>query len=363
MMAWNGKRVFLTGHTGFKGSWMTLLLERLGAKVCGYALAPPTEPSLFDIAQVGDGIESHIADIRDAVALNVAMNAFQPDVVLHMAAQPLVRNSYTIPVETYDVNVMGTVHVLEAVRKTPSVKAAVVITSDKCYENREVIWAYRETDAMGGHDPYSSSKGCAELVTAAYGRSFFAPGMGHASLATVRAGNVIGGGDWAKDRIVCDLARGLIAGEKIVIRRPDAIRPWQHVLEPLSGYLKVAEHLLEKNGLPWEGWNFGPDSGSEQTVGTLAALICELWGQPDALKIERDPRAVHEATLLKLDSTKAHVLLGWQPRWDFEDGVERTTAWYKAYAEKRNMRDFTLRQIDDYLAAQSVAVHAKKGTA
>jgi CDP-glucose 4,6-dehydratase len=358
MTSWNGKRVFLTGHTGFKGSWMTLLLGRLGAKVCGYALEPPTDPALFDIARTGEGMESHIADVRDVAALA----AFRPDVVIHMAAQPLVRDSYTIPVETYEVNVMGTVHLLEAVRKTPSVKACVVVTSDKCYENREVIWAYRENDAMGGHDPYSSSKGCAELVTAAYGRSFFAPNAGHGSLASVRAGNVIGGGDWAKDRIVCDLARGLIAGETIHIRRPDAIRPWQHVLEPLSGYLKVAEHLVEKNPLPSEGWNFGPDTGSEQTVGALAALVCDLWGRPDALKIQRDPKAVHEAALLKLDSTKAHVLLGWQPRWGFRDGVERTVDWYRAYADGRDMRAFTLGQIDDHLAAPSAAAHAEKGT-
>ncbi len=356
MSVWNGKKVFLTGHTGFKGSWMALKLARLGARVSGYALVPPTDPNLFTIAKVGEGIESHIADIRDTAKLNAAITAFQPDVVFHMAAQPLVRESYAIPVETYDVNVMGTVHLLEAVRKTPSVKATIVITSDKCYENRETMTPYRETDAMGGYDPYSSSKGCAELVTAAYGRSYFAPGMGHGSLASVRAGNVIGGGDWAKDRIVCDLARGLIAGDKIIIRRPDAIRPWQHVLEPLSGYLKVAEKLLAEPALAWEGWNFGPGKDSEQNVGTLAELICRLWGRPDALSIQPDPNAVHEATLLKLDSTKAHSQLGWQPRWGFEEGVGQTMAWYKAYADGADMRAFTLSQIDAYLAAAAAPV-------
>jgi CDP-glucose 4,6-dehydratase len=356
MTAWSGKRVFLTGHTGFKGSWMALHLAQLGARVCGYALTPPTEPNLFTNARVADAVESHIADIRDVAKLDAAMTAFKPDVVFHMAAQPLVRESYVIPVETYDVNVMGTVHVLEAVRKTPSVAATVVITSDKCYENRETMTPYREGDAMGGHDPYSSSKGCAELVTAAYGKSFFAPGMGHGSLASVRAGNVIGGGDWAKDRIVCDLARGLIAGEKIVIRRPDAIRPWQHVLEPLSGYLKVAEHLLANAPLAWEGWNFGPDKDSEQTVGTLAELVCRLWGRADALAIQPDPNAVHEATLLKLDSSKAHSKLGWQPRWGFEDGVGQTVAWYKAFSEGADMRAFTISQIDAHLAGSTPAI-------
>ncbi len=349
MSIWNGKRVFLTGHTGFKGSWMTLLLARLGAKVSGYALTPPTDPNLFTIARVAEGIEHHIGDIRDVAKLNAAMTTFKPDVVLHMAAQPLVRDSYKIPVETYDVNVMGTVHVLEAVKQTPGVKATLVITSDKAYENREAMTPYREGDAMGGHDPYSSSKGCAELVTAAYGRSYFDAGN-HGSLTSVRAGNVIGGGDWAKDRIVCDLARGLIAGEKIIIRRPDAIRPWQHVLEPLSGYLKVAEALLASGPTKWEGWNFGPGKDSEQSVGTLANLIVKLWGTPDALSIQPDPNAVHEATLLKLDSTKAHTKLGWQPRWGFEDGVGQTMAWYKAYAEGADMRAFTLKQIDEHLA-------------
>lgn len=348
---WTGKKVFLTGHTGFKGAWMTLLLQRLGAKVAGYALPPPTEPSLFTIVKADAGITHHVGDIRDAATLEQAMADFAPDIVFHMAAQPLVRRSYAEPVETYDINVMGTVHVLEAVRKTHSVQAAVVITSDKCYENREVIWPYRETDAMGGYDPYSSSKGCAELVTSAYGRSYFQPSMGGASIASVRAGNVIGGGDWAADRIMADLARGLIAGEKIVIRRPDAIRPWQHVLEPLHGYLAVAERLVSHGPFAWEGWNFGPNTESERNVGALARLACETWGAPDALVIQPDPNAVHEATLLKLDSTKSRTYLGWGPRWGFAETVRHTVEWYRAYKDGTDMAEFTRRQMDIYAAS------------
>jgi CDP-glucose 4,6-dehydratase len=345
---WTGKRVFLTGHTGFKGSWMALLLSRLGADVFGYALRPPTEPNLFTVARVGDGMQSRIADIRDAEILRQSMADFAPDVVIHMAAQPLVRDSYDKPVETFDVNVMGTVYVLEAVRQTPGVKATIIVTSDKCYENREVLSAYSENDAMGGHDPYSSSKGCAELATAAYGRSFFAPGMGRGAVASVRAGNVIGGGDWAKDRLVADLARGLIANEPIIVRHPDAIRPWQHVLEPLSGYLKVAEHLMAKGQSAWEAWNFGADSGGEQSVGVLAALACRIWGRPNAFRVEVDPDAVHEAKLLKLDSTKARTRLGWRPRWGFEESVTETMAWYRAFADGADMRAVTLSQIETH---------------
>ena len=345
---WTGKRVFLTGHTGFKGSWMALLLSRMGADVFGYALRPPTEPNLFTVARVGDGIQSRIADIRDMESLSRSMAESAPDVVIHMAAQPLVRDSYDKPVETFDVNVMGTVYLLEAVRHTPGVKATIVVTSDKCYENREVLSAYSENDAMGGHDPYSSSKGCAELVTAAYGRSYFAPGMGRGAVASVRAGNVIGGGDWAKDRLVADLARGLIAGETIVVRHPDAIRPWQHVLEPLSGYLKVAEHLMANGPRAWEAWNFGADGSGEKSVGVLADLACRIWGRPNAFRIAMDPDAVHEAKLLKLDSTKARTRLGWRPRWTFEESVTETMAWYRAFVDGADMRAVTLSQIETY---------------
>jgi CDP-glucose 4,6-dehydratase len=350
MSSWAGKRVFLTGHTGFKGAWMTLLLDRMGATVAGYALEPPTTPNLFEVARVSDVAQNWTADIRDSATLTRRLGEFAPEVVFHLAAQSLVRESYSTPIETFDVNVMGTARVLEAIRLTPSVKAAVIVTSDKCYENRETGQAYCEDDAMGGLDPYSASKGCAELATAAYGRSFFQPGASHASVASVRAGNVVGGGDWAKDRLLADIARGLSAGEDVVIRRPDAVRPWQHVLEPLHGYLRVAEHLLENGPLSWQGWNFGPDQGSEQTVETVARLACNLWGRPDALKIRPDANALHEATLLQLDSTKARTGLGWHPRWDFAATLKNTVEWYRAFAEGGEMRSFTLAQIDTYRA-------------
>lgn len=349
--SWAGKRVFLTGHTGFKGAWMSLLLKQLGATVAGYALAPPTTPNLFEIAGVGGGMDSTIADIRDTATLHARLRGFAPDVVFHLAAQSLVRESYATPIETFDVNVMGTAHVLEAVRHTPSVKAAVIVTSDKCYENHETGQAYREDDKMGGHDPYSASKGAAEIVTSAYGRSFFAPGAGHASIASARAGNVIGGGDWAKDRLLADIARSLTAGEDVVIRRPNAVRPWQHVLEPLHGYLRVAEHLLENGPLACDAWNFGPDKGSEQTVETVARTACTLWGRPDAFKLQPDPNALHEATLLQLDSTKARTGLGWHPRWNFDATLKNTVDWYKAFAAGQDMKAFTLAQIDAYRAA------------
>jgi CDP-glucose 4,6-dehydratase len=345
---WSGRRVFLTGHTGFKGAWMTVLLNRLGAEVAGYALAPPSEPNLFTVARVGELAKSRIADIRDAETLTGCLGEFAPDVVFHMAAQSLVRESYRAPVETFDVNVLGTVQVLEAVRKTPTVKAVVVLTSDKSYENRETLQPYRESDPMGGHDPYSASKGCAELATAAYGRSFFQPGMKSASIASVRAGNVVGGGDWAKDRLMADIVRGLIAGEDIVIRRPDAVRPWQHVLEPLHGYLRVAEHLLENGPMPWEAWNFGPDAESEKPVEAVARLACQLWGRPGALALKPDPHAMHEATLLKLDSSKARERLGWRPRWNFAATMRHTLDWYRNFSAGNDMRAYTAAQIDAY---------------
>jgi CDP-glucose 4,6-dehydratase len=345
---WKGKRVFLTGHTGFKGSWLSLWLQRLGAGVCGYALEPPTLPNLFTIASVAGGMDHHIGDVRDLTVLETAIRGFSPDIVFHMAAQPIVRDSYLIPVETYDINVMGTVNLLEAVRRVDTVKATIVITSDKCYENRETIYPYRETDAMGGYDPYSSSKGCAELVTAAYGRSFFAPSRGNGSVASVRAGNVIGGGDWAKDRLMADLMRGLISGNDIVIRRPKAVRPWQHVLEPLSGYMTVAEHLYTDGPLAWDPWNFGPMAGSNRTVAELAGRTCTLWGKPEALKINEDPNAPHEAGLLMLDSTKAQIHLGWQPQWDFDACIGRTVEWYRAFTSGSDMNAFTTGQIEAY---------------
>ena len=345
---WSGRRVFLTGHTGFKGAWMTLLLNRLGATVAGYALEPPTQPNLFDVARVGELAQCWTADIRDSQTLTKHLRDFAPDVVFHMAAQSLVRESYRVPIDTFDVNVLGTVRVLDAARQVPSIKAVVVLTSDKSYENRETPEPYRESDPMGGHDPYSASKGCAELVTASYGRSFFQPGMTGTSIASVRAGNVVGGGDWAKDRLLADIARGLIGGETITIRRPDAVRPWQHVLEPLHGYLAVADHMIQRGPLPWDAWNFGPDAKSEQPVEVVARLACAMWGRPDALALKPDPQALHEATMLKLDSSKARTLLGWHPRWNFDDTIRNTMEWYRNLASGKDMRAFTLDQIDAY---------------
>jgi len=347
---WTGKRVFLTGHTGFKGAWMSLLLGRLGATVAGYALAPPTTPNLYDVARAGAKLQSTIADIRDSSALATSMQQFEPEVIFHLAAQSLVRESYITPVETFDVNVMGTVNLLNVARRMPSVKAVVIVTSDKCYENHESGQAYREGDMMGGHDPYSASKGCTELVASAFGRSYFQSGASHASVATVRAGNVVGGGDWATDRLFADIARGLMAGEDVVIRRPQSIRPWQHVLEPLHGYLRVAEDILENGPRPCDAWNFGPDKKNEQTVEVVARAACAFWGRPSAFKIKTDPNAVHEATLLQLDSTKARNRLGWQPRWNFDTTLANTIAWYKHFAAGQDMRSFTLTQIDAYRA-------------
>lgn len=346
---WAGRRAFLTGHTGFKGAWLTQLLTGMGAHVHGYALAPPTTPSMFEVCGLAEGIEHEIADVRDEARLAASLKAFAPSVVLHLAAQPIVRDSYRIPVETYAVNVLGTAHLLEAVRQAGGVEATVIVTSDKCYENRETIWAYRENDPMGGADPYSSSKGCAELLTASFGRSFFKPDMGNGSVASARAGNVIGGGDWANDRLVADLMHALMGGRQVVIRNPRAVRPWQHVLEPLSGYLSVAENMVTNGPVTWEGWNFGPDSDSNQPVLTLARAVCDLWGRPDAVRIEERADAPHEAGLLTLDSTKAKMALNWRPRWDFVQTLRNTVAWYQAYAGNQDMRAFTRSQIAAYL--------------
>lgn len=344
---WKDKRIFLTGHTGFKGGWLTLWLSRLGAQVYGYALQPPTEPNIFTVCDLQARLATHtIEDIRDGTALGRAMQAAQPDIVFHLAAQSLVRHSYTAPVETYAVNVMGTVNLLEAVRQTPTAKAVVNVTSDKCYENREWVWPYREYEAMGGYDPYSSSKGCAELVTAAYRRSFLDPAGIH--LASARAGNVIGGGDWAADRLVPDFLRMLDAGQTLNIRSPGATRPWQHVLEPLSGYLMLAEKLCTDDHDYATAWNFGPEEADIRSVEWIVTTLCsKLPGTSWQLDAAQQ---VHEASTLKLDSSKARARLGWHPRWNLQTALEQTVAWHQAWKQGANMADTCLQQIADYEA-------------
>lgn len=348
---WNGKRVFLTGHTGFKGAWLALWLQRMGATVHGYALAPEQPQALFNVACVAEGLIHQEADICDSDVLFGAIQKFSPDIVFHMAAQSLVRRSYREPAQTYRTNVMGTVNVLDAVRRVPGVRATIIVTSDKCYENAESGGAFVESDPMGGHDPYSSSKGCAELVTVAYANSFFESSNANGSVVSVRAGNAIGGGDWADDRILPDIFRALLAGDDVVLRSPAAIRPWQHVLEPLSGYLMVAEHLLQDSPRHWEAWNFGPDSASEQSVEVIAKTCCKLWGRPDAVYIGDAVGEPHEAGILRLNSAKARSTLGWKPRWGLNETLRYSVDWYRAFAEKADMREMTLRQIDAYLGA------------
>lgn len=347
---WAGKRVLMTGHTGFKGSWLSLWLQEMGADVVGYALAPPTNPSLFAVARVGEGMHSIIADIRDLPTLSAAIAGHHPEIVFHLAAQPLVRRSYEQPVETYATNVMGTVHVLEAIRQTSGVRAVVNITTDKCYENREWIWGYRENEPMGGYDPYSNSKGCAELVTAAYRSSFFNPAE-HAkhgvALASARAGNVIGGGDWAKDRLIPDIIGAFLERHPAIIRNPQAIRPWQHVLEPLSGYLLLAERLWNDGPGFAEGWNFGPNAEDAKPVEWIVQRLAGTWGNGATWSIDSGNHP-HEANCLKLDISKAHSKLNWHPRWNLETSLQRIVDWYLAYQHGDNMRELTIDQIAQY---------------
>lgn len=352
MAFWRGRRVFLTGHTGFKGSWLSLWLSELGAEVHGYALPPPTEPNFFTVA----GLEKHLAastlaDIRDATNLEGAMQAAHPEVVLHLAAQPLVRQSYVEPTETFAVNVMGTVNLLEAVRRMPGVKAMVNVTTDKCYENREWVWPYREIEALGGHDPYSSSKACSELATAAWRRSFLdAAGV---QVASARAGNVIGGGDWAADRLVPDFLRALDAGRPLVVRSPLATRPWQHVLEPLSGYLALAENLCTEGEAFAEAWNFGPDESDARTVQWIVEALCARV--PGAAWQRGTAQQPHEAHSLRLDSAKAGARLGWRPRWNLSRALEATLDWHQAWKAGTDMADFSLSQIREYAATEAAA--------
>lgn len=347
---WRGKRVFITGHTGFKGGWLALWLANMGAQVHGYSLAPEVAPNLFEVARVREDMgDSCIADVRDGKSLTQQLRAAKPQIVFHLAAQSLVRYGYAQPVETYSVNVMGTVNLLEAVRATPGVRAVVNVTSDKCYENREWVWSYREDEPIGGHDPYSSSKGCAELVTSAYRRSFLeAAGV---AVASARAGNVIGGGDWASDRLVPDFLRALDSGKAAVVRSPDAIRPWQHVLEPLGGYLLLAERLYTDGSAFGEGWNFGP---GDDDVRPVRWVVDRLVSASRSATWESD-RSVgpHEAGYLKLDSSKARYRLGWQPRWRLETALEKTLEWHSAWRNGKDMHAVSLSQIADYLESGS----------
>lgn len=342
---WKNRRVLITGHTGFKGSWLSLWLQSLGADIAGFALAPPTNPSLFEVGRVSEEMRSIIGDIRDLDNLRSVFSDFQPEIVFHMAAQPLVRQSYTDPVETYSTNVMGTVNLLEAARQTPSVSAVVNVTSDKCYENREWVWGYRENEAMGGYDPYSSSKGCAELVTSAYRRSFLE--KSGVALASARAGNVIGGGDWAEDRLIPDIMRAIGKGEPVYIRNPQAVRPWQHVLEPLAGYLLLAQKLIEGGRDFAEGWNFGPSEKDARTVQWIVEQLTRQWGE-GASWVRDDSAQPHEANYLKLDCSKAAVHLGWRPRWNLSKSLEMIVDWQRAWLSGRDMREFTLKQIVQY---------------
>lgn len=350
---WRDRRVLLTGNTGFKGAWLSLWLRHMGAEVIGLAL-PANYPSLFDVAQIRNDSLTFFGDIRDLGFVERVVKEVAPEVVFHLAAQSLVRYSYGHPVETYHTNVMGTVHLLEAIRQTHGVKAVVSVTSDKCYENREWLWGYREQDPLGGHDPYSNSKGCAELVTAAFRSSYFPPSSyeNHGvAIASARAGNVIGGGDWAEDRLVPDILRAISAGQAVNIRSPAAIRPWQHVLEPLAGYLQLAEKLYLEGPRFADAWNFGPDDCDSRPVSWIVDALTRRWGGEARWELSLDPHP-HEAHYLKLDSSKARQLLGWKPRWHLEESLRRIVDWQKAFDAGDDMRAYSLQDIVDYSQAK-----------
>ena len=344
---YKNKKVFLTGHTGFKGSWLAIWLTQLGAKVCGYSLEPNTTPSMFEELHIAEKIEKLvISDILDVEKLEKTMREFEPDIVFHLAAQPLVRLSYSQPVLTYQTNVIGTLNVLETARKIPSVKAFVNVTTDKCYENKEVKKGYTEDDPMGGYDMYSSSKGCVEIMSSSYRRSFLQSENTYA-MATARAGNVIGGGDWALDRLIPDCIRGINQGRDIEIRNPIAVRPWQHVLEPLSGYLLLGERLLKEGKKYADGFNFGPDENSNLTVAEVAKKITEIYGKGKVVVGEKSP--LHEAGLLMLNIEKAKKVLGWTPTYNAQQALQKTVDWYKHFYDKNtNMYEYTCSQITDY---------------
>jgi CDP-glucose 4,6-dehydratase len=345
---WRGRRVFLTGHTGFKGAWMTLLLRSLGAEIHGFSLPPESNYGLFNVAGVQSDANHCIGDIRDQGALSDAVEQANPEIVIHMAAQALVRQSYADPVETYATNVMGTVNLLEAARPRSNVRAIVIVTSDKCYENSGSLRGYRETDPMGGYDPYSSSKGCAEIVTAAYRRSYFQAETS-ARVATARAGNVMGGGDWSRDRLVPDVMRSFMAGDIVRIRNPGAIRPWQHVLDPLIGYLTLAQHLVQGGQEFAEGWNFGPHEDGEVSVLVLVQKLARIWGSDVCWELDKGDNP-HEAAYLKLDCSKARTRLGWHPAIELDRAVQLSSQWYRALHDGGDMRAATLQQIGAVLA-------------
>jgi CDP-glucose 4,6-dehydratase len=352
---WRGKSVFVTGHTGFKGGWLTTWLTAMGASVCGYALAPATEPSYFARCRLERKVKSIIADVRDGAALAAAMSGAQPAIVFHLAAQPLVRRSYAQPVDTFATNLMGTLNFLEAVRASPSVKAAIIVTSDKCYENHETQRGYRETDPLGGHDPYSASKACVEVACASYRRSFFANGLSNVALATARAGNVIGGGDWSVDRIVPDAVRAFERDSPLIIRNPSSVRPWQHVFEPLAGYLMLAQRLY-RDGASYAGaWNFGPADESAVSVATLADELIRSWGQGAEWRADPCRAGPHESQVLRLDCGKTHELLGWRPHLQLAQAVAMTVDWYRAAADSADMEVLSLAQIHSYEKLLKVA--------
>lgn len=347
---WKDRKVFVTGHTGFKGSWLCLWLQSLGANVRGYALSPPSQPNLFEVTAVGQGMDSILGDVRHYEKFAVALGEFSPDIVFHLAAQPLVRASYENPVETYETNVMGTVHLLNALRKVKNLRAVVNVTTDKVYENREWEWGYREIERLGGYDPYSSSKSCSELVTNAFRQSFFHTQSFSGSccaLASARAGNIVGGGDWATDRLIPDMLRGFELKASIEIRNPDSIRPWQYVLAPLSGYLILAQKLFE-SGRDYEGaWNFGPGSEDTHTVRWIADYLVKEWGEGAAWHTTKSIHP-HETKCLKLDCSKANSRLNWHSTWSLEHSLKRILAWHKAYLANENMQDYSLREIHEY---------------
>lgn len=347
---WKGRKVLITGHTGFKGGWLSVWLDSLGAEVTGYSLAPYTQPCLYEVANIRNRVNDYISDVRELDSIRNAIKEHRPEIIFHMAAQPLVRHSYKDPVDTYSTNVIGTVNVLEVVRLEKCAKVIINITSDKCYENREWVWGYRENDRLGGHDPYSNSKACAELVTSAYRDSYFSSKDWHehgVAISSVRAGNVIGGGDWSEDRLIPDIWRSIQSNQSLIIRNPGAIRPWQHVLEPLYGYILLAQRLWENGKDYSEAWNFGPADGNCKNVASVVGRFLDLWGADITWSTTDEPQP-KEATYLKLDSSKAQDRLGWHRKWDIEETLVAVIEWYKAYADNKDMHRFMISQIEKY---------------